>query len=120
MIASHLYVPKNQLLLLDGIPRTVAQAEIIEQYIDLQGIILFEAGSQSALIERILGRARKEGRSDDQKEGILRKRMEVFEKETLAMLAHYPDSLVVRVNALQPPLLVLRDILALFADKLSC
>ena len=37
--------------------------------------------------------------------------MEVYEKETLSLLNYYPKELVVRFNADQRPLEVLRDVL---------
>ncbi len=119
LIATNQYFPKEQLLLLDGIPRTVKQAEILEQYITVEKIILLETKDQNVLIQRLKRRALIERRHDDNDVGTLRKRMEIYEKETFPLLKHYSDELIVRFDADQRPLEVLRDILISLSDLLS-
>lgn len=119
LIATNRYFPKEQLLLLDGIPRTVKQAEILDRYIDVNKIILLEAEKPDLLIQRIQRRALIEKRQDDRDADVLKKRMEVYEKETFPVLQHYPKELIVRFKAEQRPLEVLRDILVSLCDTLS-
>ena len=119
LIAMNKYFPKNQLLLLDGIPRTVRQAEILERYIDVKKIILLEAENTDVLIQRIQRRALIEKRQDDSDAEVLKNRMAIYEKETFPVLDFYHPGLVARFDAEQRPLEVLRDILVSLCDILS-
>ena len=111
LIATNRYFPRQQLLLLDGIPRTLEQAKLLEKHARVLQIILLEMDNTEQLFERMKKRARLEGRHDDKDEEVLRTRMEVYQKETLQLLTHYPSALVSRFNADQRPIEVLRDVL---------
>jgi len=119
LIATNQYFPKEQLLLLDGIPRTVKQAEILERYIEVKQVILLENKDKDTLVQRLKRRALIEKRHDDKDEGILRKRMEIYEQETFPVIQYYPEELISRFNADQRPLEILRDILLSLSDLLS-
>lgn len=75
---------------LDGFPRTVAQAEAFYRLLDSKGetldvfLVLEVPGNE--LIRRILSRG--EGRSDDTEEGI-KTRLQVYRKETAPVLNYY-------------------------------
>jgi len=111
LIATNCYFPHDQFLLLDGVPRTVRQTELIDPYIDLMHIIVLETPDVEVLINRLKRRAIIERRVDDFDEDILRRRMEVYEEETVKVLEQYPQELISTFNANQPPLDVLRDVL---------
>jgi adenylate kinase len=77
---------------LDGFPRTLEQAEALDD-------MLLELGSpldvvfdlqidEPTTVLRLLDRARKEGRSDDTPEAIA-KRLELFRDATLPVIEHY-------------------------------
>lgn len=119
LIATNQYFPKEQLLLLDGIPRTVKQAEILKRYISIKKIILLEAKNSDVLVQRLKRRALIEKRQDDRDESVLKKRMEVYENETFPLLEYYDEKLISRFNAEQRPLEVLRDILVSLCELLS-
>jgi adenylate kinase len=119
LIATNRYFPKTQLLLLDGIPRTIRQADLLNQHLQIQKIIVLEVSDAKALIKRIQRRALIEKRSDDLDETVLKTRMEVYEKETSKVLRHYPPSLISRFDASQKPLEVLRDVLSSLSSLLS-
>jgi len=119
LIATNRYFPKKQFLLLDGIPRTPKQAEIFDQYIEVAHIIVLEMPNMDGLISRMKKRALIEKRADDADEGVLRTRMQVYEKDTKTLLSHYPQHLISRFNADQKPLEVLRDVLIGLSHILS-
>ena len=119
LIATNRYFPEEQLLLLDGIPRTAAQSEILDRYIVVKKVILLEAPGEDVLIERLKRRALIEKRHDDGDGKVLKMRMETYREETLPVLEHYGEEKIARFNAEQRPLEVLRDILVSLCDILS-
>lgn len=119
LIATNRYFPDEQLILLDGIPRTKHQAEILDNHVEVEKIILLESKSKDVLVQRLKRRALIERRFDDSDEKILRNRMEIYEQETVPVLAHYPEEKIVRFDAELRPLDVLRDILISLCDTLS-
>ncbi len=118
LIATNRYFPSKQLLMLDGIPRTVKQAQIFDDYIDLKKIILIDV-PEEILIERLSRRAKVEGRFDDTKEDVLKQRMEVYKNQTFEVLSHYSETQIEHFNGNQSRLEVLRDILQKLATSLT-
>src|SRR5271169_4211059 len=57
LIATNRYFPEQQLLLLDGVPRTLRQADLLDRYIRVEGIIVLEMQGTEELIKRIQRRA---------------------------------------------------------------
>jgi adenylate kinase len=92
--------------LLDGFPRTLKQAEqarqaALELGVAIQAAIYLDV-SHDESIRRLLGRAKQEGRVDDN-EAVIRHRLDVFERETLPLLDFYGSrGLLVRINGEQP------------------
>ena len=119
LIATNRYFPVSQLLLLDGIPRTIRQADLLQKYITVERIIVLEVEQIEELIKRIQRRALIEKRTDDLDPQILRTRMEVYQKDTMKVLKHYPEKLIARFNASQKPLEVLRDVLVSLSSLLA-
>lgn len=114
-----IYKPQEQILLLDGIPRTGPQVELLAPHIDLLSVFVFEMGTKEELIARLQKRAQIEGRADDQADHILENRMEVFYNQTLPALNLLPQDKIVRIKADQAPLYVLRDLLDQSASVLA-
>lgn len=116
LIATNRYFPSQQLLLLDGIPRTIRQADLLDQHIRIEKIIVLDIGDTEKLIQRIQRRALIEKRTDDMDPLVLKTRMEVYEQDTVQLLKHYPPHILSRFNADQKPLEVLRDVLVGLSD----
>jgi adenylate kinase len=109
------FVPEYHILISDGIPRTVAQADMLAKHIDVLRILYFEM-DEACLIARLTGRALKENRADDTKEDVIRKRIQVYEESTKPVLEQYPANIVTRLDAGQSMLAVARDVFASLID----
>lgn len=81
--------------ILDGFPRTTAQAKALDRLLEEQGrdplIVVALEVPEDELVRRIL--ARDEKREDDN-ETTVRTRLAVYKRETEPILAHYANSLV--------------------------
>jgi adenylate kinase len=79
---------------LDGFPRTVAQAESLDALLAGLGVQLERCVAlvvdEDAVVERLIKRAEIEGRSDDNEETI-RNRMRVYREQTEPLLAYYRE-----------------------------
>jgi len=79
--------------ILDGFPRTMVQAEALDDLLNELGRsldIVFElqVADRTHLIERMLKRAAEEGRSDDTQEAI-ENRLATYDQETAPVLEYY-------------------------------
>ena len=101
--------PSYHTLILDGIPRTVAQVELLQDIIDIKHVVYLVLADRDALVARLAARASKENRPDDADREVIENRIDVYERETRPVLDKLPKKLISRVNADQPPLAVLRD-----------
>ncbi|MBB1512461.1 adenylate kinase [Tessaracoccus sp. MC1679] len=93
IVADRLAAPDCEAgFLLDGFPRTMHQVYFLDRYLASQGQQLDAVVSlhvePEALVERLLARAAKEGRADDNADTI-RRRMEVYAGQTAPLLFHY-------------------------------
>jgi len=75
----------------DGFPRTVAQAEALDQLLaqyhtSIKLMLALEV-SEAELVERLLNRGKDSGRSDDQNESIICNRIDEYNRKT----AHLAD-----------------------------
>jgi adenylate kinase len=77
---------------LDGFPRTAAQAEALDALLERIGTGLDRCVAlvvdEDSLVTRLLGRAQIEGRSDDSEETI-RTRMSVYQEQTAPLVDYY-------------------------------
>jgi adenylate kinase len=106
------YKPHADLLVLDGIPRNVHQAELMEKHINVLLVVHLVCRDKEEMIKRLRRRALKENRVDDAKEDVIRRRWEVYERETYPVLAHYPASIIKEVDAVGSPASILQSILS--------
>ena len=103
--------PDDDLLVLDGIPRNVHQAEMLKETLDVKSIFYLRCKKEDQLIERLQRRALKENRLDDANIDVIRSRLKTYERESKPVLEYYGREFVHRINADQPPFKVLFDIL---------
>jgi adenylate kinase len=79
--------------LFDGFPRTTAQAEALDKLLALKkteiGVVVALSVPDDELIARMVNRARTSGRSDDADESVQKKRLQVYERDTLPVAGHY-------------------------------
>jgi adenylate kinase len=105
------YKPQADLLVLDGIPRNVNQAKLLQKHLDVLLIIHLVCPDKEEMIKRLRRRALKENRADDAKEDVIRKRWNVYERETFPVLDFYPKGIIKEVIATGSPARVLEHIL---------
>ena len=91
-----IYKPHADLLILDGLPRTLNQAKLIEPYIEVLGIVHLNAANKEDMVARLRKRAIEQKRVDDAKEDVIRNRLDIYERETRPVLNYYDQSLVPR------------------------
>ena len=103
--------PDQDTLVLDGIPRSVQQAEILRDTLDVVAIFYLRCRQPENLIDRLQRRALKENRLDDANIDVIRTRLKTYERETKPVLAFYGKKILHRINADQAPAKVLVDIL---------
>jgi adenylate kinase len=88
--------------ILDGFPRTVEQAQALDGLLEANGTPLDAVVNlvvpEATLLERLIGRAEQEGRSDDRPETI-RERLRVYGLKNDPLVAFYGDAgLLTRVD----------------------
>ncbi|MEE9403897.1 MAG: nucleoside monophosphate kinase [Algisphaera sp.] len=105
------YKPHADILVLDGIPRTLEQAKLMDRYIDVQRVIHLTCDDETAMFERLRRRALKSNRHDDADEKVIRHRWEVYAHETAPVLEHYPADQRIDINSIGSPAQILHDIL---------
>lgn len=103
--------PETEILVLDGIPRNKHQAELMEDLLDVVKIIHLVCGDLGKMVERLKRRALKENRIDDANDAVIKKRMDVYERETRPVLDHYRKDKIVQVDATMSQIEVLSELI---------
>jgi len=109
-VGMHFFKPDIDCLILDGIPRNVEQARLMDEMIDVRRVFHLTCPDRSKLVERLKKRALKDNRLDDANEEVIRRRLETYEAETKPVLEHYPQEIIQTIDATQSPIVVLREI----------
>ena len=77
----------------DGFPRTIAQAESLDEFLKEKesgvSILVSLDVDDDEIVKRLLGRGLTSGRADDNDEEIIRNRIEVYNKETAQVYNYY-------------------------------
>ncbi len=111
-VGMHKFKPDIDSLVLDGIPRNIDQARIMQDILDVRRVFHLSCPDREALISRLKKRALKENRFDDANEETIRRRLVTYEEESEPVLEFYGPRLVVNVDATQVPVKVAHDILS--------
>jgi len=89
--------PEKDVLLLDGIPRTLAQVEMVKDFIEVKQVVSYFVEDEQIMVDRIMSRG--EGRSDDTDEEIIRKRIQKYNEATAPILRKYPQEILIKLDA---------------------
>jgi adenylate kinase len=111
MVEAHTFKPDIDFLVLDGIPRNVEQAHLMEGIIDVKRVFHLSCPDRSQLVARLKKRAIKDNRLDDANEEVIRRRLEIYEHESKPLLEYYGKDLITEIDATQAPVVVLSGIL---------
>jgi adenylate kinase len=90
--------------LLDGYPRTTAQVDELDSILaeseDQLDVVLQLTADDEELVKRLLGRAKQEGRADDN-ETVIRHRLDLYHEQTEAVVSRYQErGIVTKVDGL--------------------
>ena len=120
-VQTNRFNPERDYLVLDGIPRNVHQAEIMGDKLDVHRLFHLTCPDRKKLFERLKRRALRDNRIDDANEEVIKRRLDVYEKESRPVIDFYGPKLVEKIDATQTPVKVLDDILQVIlhnqADK---
>lgn len=110
-IACGKYNPQRDLLILDGIPRSMNQVDLMKDLIDALCVVHLTTPDVDQMVVRMKKRAQREGRHDDADEQVIRRRFEVYKNETAPLLAKFSKQQICDVDATGTPIEVLMNIL---------
>ncbi len=85
--------PHAKGFLFDGFPRTVAQAQALDELLaenrsEINAVLALEVGEEE-LVERLLNRGKTSGRSDDINETVIRARITEYQNKTAPVAGYY-------------------------------
>ncbi len=124
MIESKLdeYADKVNGIIFDGFPRTVAQAEALDDLLNAKNTciakVLFLQVEEEELVKRILERAKTSGRADDADEATVRRRIVEYENKTAPVAEYYQQFDIVTKVAGQGSIEMITEALAAQIDVL--
>lgn len=105
------YRPATDLLVLDGIPRTVRQAAMLDEHVVVIKVFHLVCADIEQLVHRLRQRLTQQGRADDADERVICRRLEIYQRETAPVLEYYPAERIAKVDALRTPAEVFHQIL---------
>lgn len=117
LVGIHSFKPDIDALVLDGVPRNVRQAEIMDGMIDVRHVFHLAAPDRDELVVRLRKRALKESRFDDANEETIRRRLKTYEEESKPLLDYYGEKLVTTIDALQAPVAVVKEIVTVICKQ---
>lgn len=117
-VKTHQFKPDIDFLVLDGIPRNVEQARLMEEDIEVIQVFHLSCPDRAELARRLRKRALKDNRFDDASEEVIQKRIRTYEEESKPILEYYNSgkyadkSIITEVDAGQMPLVVMHTIVS--------
>lgn len=118
-VTAGMYHPATDLLVLDGLPRTVGQAVLLDAQMAVLRILHLVCDDVEQLVRRLRQRAAEQGRADDADERMIRHRLEVYQRDTAPVLEYYPAERIAKIDALKSPAEVFDQILHLVIPLLN-
>ena len=107
------FKPEADTLVLDGIPRNVHQAKLLDDDIDVIKLVVLRCTrNRQEIVRRLKSRALRDNRLDDANEETIRRRLQVYDEESKPVIEYYSAGVRVDVDALQTPIEVAHDILS--------
>jgi adenylate kinase len=110
-VESGKFRPDRDYLILDGIPRNVAQAALMEELIEVRRVFHLSCPDRDKLVVRLKKRALRDNRLDDANEEVIRHRLATYDSESKPMLEHYSGVCRHDIDATMSPLEVLNGII---------
>src|SRR3979409_41029 len=92
-VDAHKFKPDIDTLVLDGIPRNVNQAKIMQKLIDVEKVFHLACPNRETLFARLKKRALKDNRLDDANEEVIHRRLEPYETQSKPRHPHYAERL---------------------------
>src|SRR5881398_2801384 len=118
-VDAHQFKPDIDTLVLDGIPRNVGQAKIMDDLIDVLKVFHLSCPDREALFTRLKKRALKDNRLDDANEEVIKRRLALYEEESKPVLQYYSKERITCIDASEPPAKVLLHILESVNDGVN-
>jgi adenylate kinase len=85
--------PQAKGFIFDGFPRTTAQAQALDEFLNVQGMAISATlaleAADDLLVDRLLKRGETSGRTDDQDEAKIRNRFDEYNAKTVPLKAYY-------------------------------
>ena len=92
----------DDFLIIDGLPRTGRQVELLNRLVDVVQIFKLSVYDENLVIDRMRKRARNQGRSDDLSDEVIQHRLSIYRGDTESCIRMYPGTILSRVHANQP------------------
>ena len=118
-VESGKFRPDRDHLILDGIPRNVAQAVLMDELIDVRRVYHLSCPDRDKLVARLKKRALRDNRLDDANEEVIRNRLATYDAESKPVLAHFSAVRRHDIDATLTPVQVLHEIVTGLLEEIS-
>ena len=88
----------------------------MDPFIDVRKVFHLSCPDRSKIVTRLKKRAIKDNRLDDANEEVIGHRLDTYQRESKPLLDHYGGSLIVNIDATEPPIVVLNTIVSHIVD----